>query len=263
MKLSFLNGSFLCVVGLVFATGAASAQNIETNEMLKAESNEWLPTLEAGLSYHTMKIERGLVENDESMFGYEVELNWLGLVGGVEACYDMTNVNGRRGRYNEIESFLGYEFTYQDFTAKIAYIYKAIGESEEKDTQEIEFELAYETPWVTPFVMGNFDVKEADGAFYGRIGVAREWDVVDGLTLGITADVGMGDDKRNEADFDSDKWAFREMHLGLELAFEICPHVKLVPTLDFYDYFTSSQRHAWDKCKGFVPVAGCSLAIEF
>ena len=45
-----------------------------------------------------MKTERGMVENKDSVFVYEVELEWYGVFGGVEACYDMTRANGRRSR---------------------------------------------------------------------------------------------------------------------------------------------------------------------
>ena len=40
-------------------------------------------------------------------------------------------------------------------------------------------------------------------------------------------------------------------------------NVKLVPSIDFYDYFTEAQRKAYDKFNGFVAVAGCRLAVDF
>ena len=51
------------------------------------------------------------------------------------------------------------------------------------------------------------------------------------------------------------------MHLGAELEIELCPRVKLVPGINFYDQFTRAGRHAYRK--GFVAVAGVSLAVEF
>lgn len=142
------------------------------------------PSIEASINYKSMKIERGMVENKESVFGYEVELGWYGIVGGIETCHDMTNIDGRRGRYNEIESFLGYEHSFGDFSARIAYIYKRCI-LEEPDTQEVE----------------------------------------------------------------------------LELEIELCEHLKLVPSVDLYDQFTSAARHEYEK--GFAAVGGCHLVAEF
>ena len=122
-----------------------------TNELVEAEASIKLPSIEAGAFYRSKKIERGMVENKESVFGYEVEVEWYGFFGGVESCHDMTNVERRRGRYNEIESFAGYGFSVGDFSAKAAYVYKKCG-GDEHNTQEVEFELEYETPWVTPFL---------------------------------------------------------------------------------------------------------------
>ena len=35
-------------------------------------------------------------------------------------------------------------------SAKAAYVYKSVFDDDESDTQEVELELEYETPWVTP-----------------------------------------------------------------------------------------------------------------
>ena len=245
-----------------FAAAALVASANSTNDLLTVGSDVERPTLSAGINYRTMKIERGQVENDESVFGYEVELEWYGLFGGIESCNDLTGVNGRRGRYNEIESRFGYGRSFGDFTARTAYVYKKCV-LEEADTQEVEIELEYETPWVTPFLELACDTHDKAGAFYGAFGLEREWQLTDGLTAVANGGIGFGNAYRNDADFESEKLAFREMHLGTALEIELCPHVKLVPGIDFYDYFTRAQRRTYDKFNGFVAVAGCYLTVEF
>ena len=237
--------------------------NTSTNDILEAESNIELPTIEIGVNYRTAKIEYGMIENDESVFGYEVEIGWYGLFGGFEACHDMTGINDRRGRANELESFLGYGFTRGDFSAKAAYVYKSVYVEDEPDTQEVEVELEYETPWVTPFLVLECDTHEKPGALYGEAGLSREWALCDILTLVTCGGIGFGNPYHNDWCFERDRWAFREIHLGAELEIEICPHVKLVPGIDFYDYFTEAQRETYDKFNGFIAVAGCRLAVEF
>ena len=245
------------------ASGLTLHANTSTNDILEAESDIERPTIEASVNYRTVKIEYGMVENDESVFGYEVEIGWYGFFGGFEACHDLTGINDRRGRYNEIESFLGYGFTWGDFSAKAAYVYKSVFDDDESDTQEVEVELEYETPWVTPFLGLVCDTSAKPGALYGEAGLKREWELCDILTLVTYGGIGFGNPYHNDWCFGRDTWAFREMHLGAELEIELCPHVKLIPGIDFYDYFTEAQRKAYDKFNGFVAVAGCRLAVEF
>lgn len=248
----------IAVTAALFAGYAAKAEGEELTE----EESRLCPSVEAEIGYRTMKIERGQVENEESVFGYEVELSWLGFFGGIEACYDMTGIDGRRGRYNEIESFLGYRLKLDDFTAEAAYVYKTRA-GEEADTQEVEVGLEYELPWFTPFFEIECDTCDNRGALYGSVGVERGWKLAEGVELKTVGGVGFGNSRQNEEDFECAKLAFREIHLGAELELELCPHVKLVPAVGFYDYFTAAQRRVYDKMDGFVVVAGCSLAVEF
>ncbi len=239
-----------------FADGA-------TNELGKAESSAGTPSAELEAFFSSRKIERGMVENAESVFGYEAEIGWLGFFAGVEGCYDMTGVNGRRGRYNEIAPRAGYGAKFGDLSVKAAYIYKKCKEcaGEEEHTQEIELEAEYETPWLTPFMLLNCDIDMKPGATYGAFGLKREWEVAKWLTASVNGGIGFGNAGRNRLDFGRDCCAFRDMHLGAELEFELCPNVKLVPAIDFYDQFTSKARHQYRK--GFAAVAGVRLSVEF
>ena len=76
MKSQFLAAAF--AAAFLGASGLTLHANTSTNDILEAESDIELPTVEAGVSYRTAKIEYGMVENDESVFGYEVEICWYG-----------------------------------------------------------------------------------------------------------------------------------------------------------------------------------------
>jgi len=251
---------FIAALSVTLTLYAAIADT-STNDVLEAKSSIDMPTFEAGMFYSSMKVERGLIENPESVFGYEAEIEWYGLYGGVEACYDMTDINERRGRYNEIASYLGYGYTFRDLTAKAAYVYEACA-GEEGDTQEVEFELEYETPWVTPYAETLIDVCRMPGAFYGAFGLMRKWGLMEELVLVTSAGIGVGNARRNE-DFERNAVGCREMRLGASLEIDVCPHVKLVPGVDLYDSFTAAQRAVYDKYNGFAAVGWCRLAIDF
>ena len=261
MKSQFLAAA--TAAALLTAGTSSLFADTSTNDILEAHSDIECPTIDAHVCYQTAKIEYGMVENDESVFGYGVGIGWYGFFGGFESCHDMTGVNNRRGRCNELESFLGYGFSLGDFSARAAYVYKSVFVEDEPDTQEVEVELEYETPWVTPFLVLECDTHEKPGATYGQVGLHRDWEICDRLVLVTCGGLGFGNPYHNDWCFERDTWAFREMHLGAELEIEICPHVKLIPGIDFYDYFTEAQRRTYDKFNGFIAVAGCRLAVEF
>ena len=233
------------------------------NEVLETQSEIDLPTVAACAFYSTAKIEHGMVENAHSVFGTELEVVWYGFFAGIEDCHDMTGVNHRRGRSNEIESRFGYGFSWGDFSAKAAYVYKDVRVSDESDTQEFELEFEYETPWVQPFLVLQCDTHEKPGALYGQAGLHRAWELAEGVALVTCGGIGFGNPYHDNWSFARDTWAFRELHLGAELEIELCPHVKLVPSIDFYDAITEAQRKAYDKFNGFIAVAGCHLVCEF
>ena len=108
--------------------------------------------------------------------------------------------------------------------------------------------------WVTPFLALECDTHEKPGALYGEAGLMREWKLCDILTLVTYGGTGFGNPHHNDWCFERDRWTFREMHLGAELEIDVCPHVKLVPRIDFYDYFTEAQRRTYDKFNGFIAI---------
>ncbi len=252
----------LCVASAAALPALADVETggSEEPETAGTESGIEAPSVEAGVFYRSMKIERGMVENKESVFGYEAEISWYGLFLGIEACHDMTDIEGRKGRYNEIECPVGYEHAFGDFKARAAYVCKICG-GEEPDTQEVEIELEYETPWLTPFVECDLDVDRKAGALYSAFGVSRAWEFDEWAALVAKGGVGFGNAYRNAADFGSDKYAMRDIHLGLALELEVCPHVKIVPGVDLYDYFTAPARHTYRK--GFAAVGGVCASVEF
>ena len=74
MKSQFFAAAF--AVATLGAAGQASCATSSTNDVLEASPDIELPTVESGVNYRTAKIEYGMVENDESVFGYEIEIDF-------------------------------------------------------------------------------------------------------------------------------------------------------------------------------------------
>jgi len=218
-----------------------------------------MPEAEVGAFFASRKVERGMVENRDPVFGWEAEVEWYGFHGGFEACYDMTDIEGRRGRYNELATTVGYEYgAFSWLTLGAEYVYKHEAEGH---TQEVEFSLEFPTRLLTPYASWNIDAGECAGALYGVLGAFREWQFNYGLTLKAETGMGYGNARRNEEDFECGRVAARDIHATLCIGWEFYEGVKLSPWVGFYDQFTTDGRSAFDN--GFFVVAGASLKVGF
>jgi len=218
-----------------------------------------MPNAEAGAFFSSRKVERGMVENPDPVFGWEVEVEWYGFHGGFEACYDMTDINGRGGRYNELATTVGYEYApFSWLNVGAEYIYKHEWEGH---TQEIEFSAEFPLSWLVPYATWNVDADECAGALYGVLGIYREWEWKYGFSLMTEVGFGYGNKKRNMEDFECGRCAARDVHANLELSWEFHEGFEIVPFVGFYDQFTKDGRSAFDN--GFFVVAGVSVKVGF
>ena len=219
-----------------------------------------MPSGAVSACFSSRKVERGIIENRDPVFGWEAEIEWHGFHGGLEACYDMTDIAGRRGRFNEIVTCAGYEYApFEWFEVAADYIYK---QEADGHTQEIEAEGCFPLPWCVPFCRMNVDVDETPGALYGVFGAFRDivlWDV---LTITPTVGMGFGNVRRNEADFECHRDAARDVHAGLAIDWEVVPHVHLCPSVMLFDQFTDDGRRE-SFGNGFFYVVGCAVKATF
>lgn len=218
------------------------------------------PSVAVSAMFKSRKVERGMVENRDPVFGWDAEIDWQGFHVCFDACHDMTDIDGRRGRFNELETCAGYEyapFDWLEVAADYSYKHEADGH-----TQEIEAEFRFPLPWCVPFCRMNVDVDETPGALYGVLGVFSDIVVLDVLTITPTVGIGFGNVRRNEADFECHRDAARDIHAGIALDWEVMPHVHLCPSVMLFDQFTTDGRRE-SFGNGFFCVAGCAFKCEF
>ena len=216
------------------------------------------PSGEVSAFFASRKIERGMIENPNPVCGLEAEAEWFGLHAGVEYCVDMTG--SRAGRYNEIAPAAGYSFAPVEWAELDArYVFKQeVGEH----THELEAEARFPLPWCVPHVGANVDVGEIPGAFYGVLGVSSDVVVCDALTLTPEIGMGFGNARRNAEDFDCNRDAARDVHVGLEADWKILENVHLCPFVTVYEQFTKAGRDAHFG-NGYYCVAGCAAKVTF
>lgn len=215
---------------------------------------------EASLSAfgRSSKVERGMVENRDPVFGWEAEVNWYGAEVGFEACHDFTGE--RRGRYNELTSRVGYGYEVCRWCElAVDWAYK---HAVEEHTQEIGAEVLFPCPWCVPFCRAEVDADSHAGALYGVLGVFRECEICQGLTATPSAGIGFANQRRNEADFECRRCAGRDVRAGIEFDWEVVDHVHLCPSVMLYDQLTADARSASEH-NGFCCCAGCAIKSTF
>ena len=220
-----------------------------------------MPSAEASAVFNSRKVERGMVENRDPVFGWEAEIGWYGFHGGFEACQDMTGINGRRGRYNELRTAVGWESDLASWLSVGAeYAYKDM--ADEGHTQEVQFDVSFPNELAVPFFSANIDADKFAGAFYGTVGLRREFvTLYDCLTITPVVGIGFGNARRNTADFDCGRDAARDLHVGVESELELYDHVFVCSWVKLYEQFTESGREAFGN--GFFALAGCALKVGF
>lgn len=218
------------------------------------------PSVAVSAMFKSRKVERGMVENRDPVFGWDAEIDWQGFHVCFDACHDMTDIDGRRGRFNELETCAGYEYAPFDWLEVVAdYSYK---HETDGHTHEIEAGCRFPLPWCVPFCRMNIDVDKTPGALYGVLGAFRDIVLLDVLTITPTVGMGFGNVRRNEADFECHRDAARDVHAGLAIDWEVVPHVHLCPSVMLFDQFTTDGRRE-SFGNGFFCVVGCAVNATF
>jgi len=116
--------------------------------------------------------------------------------------YELTNTNGTRGRFDEIDTDLSYTASTEGATWTVGFVNYSFPNTGASDTSEVYGKYTWSQDW-SPTVAAYFDVDEAEG-FYVSVAANR---TMEGLTLGggmptvdfnYGASIGFGNEKHND-----------------------------------------------------------------
>lgn len=225
----------------------------------KEESPDTGFSVEAALDFFSAYVWRGCVYNDRPVFQPGVTASYAtadyGSFGaGLWSNYDLTDRNRQVtfGGLNEIDYQLFYSVDVKSFTFEAGHYWytfpKANGPDYEASTREVYASVTYNNDIVNPFVSVYYDYAEYDG-FYGNVGLNKEFEVVERLTLGTEVSLGAGDDDYM-AYFGTDEAGLMDFNASVTAAYELTEQLSVEAKLAWMSLLDSDARDNatyWDE----------------
>lgn len=276
------------MLSMAAVCGAVAASADEVAEAEKGETEETpVVSAEFGISFDSKYISYGVVDGKDPIVTPGVTLTFFDWVyGGVEAIFDVTKTNGRRGGYGNRAG----RYTTLDMTAGVAhdfdlgetlgalsvdfnYIYEYIPTHRHAgegcpDTQYLNLELSLGDLWLVPTLAIERDLMADDGT-YVNFSLSHTFDLVgegDDATLTFTPSVGQGfgDKKRTRG------YELADDHAGLmdttimgEFEYKVCENVSLTAYAAYSDYWFDRKLRDGAREYNSAWGSGCHRSYSF
>lgn len=182
-------------------TPPATDKKAEAPEVVKEEA-ESLFSFECYVDFYSAYVWRGLIVTEEPVWQPNASLSLnLGDYGSLYteffANFNTTTRAKRNqcGGLDEIDYIIGYEVDVSFLTLGIGHTWwtfpSVTDSSYDHSSREINLTAEIDNDYVVPFVELDIDYAEAEG-LYGLVGLRKEIQVVDQLTVGAEVTLGAG-----------------------------------------------------------------------
>ena len=292
--------TILCAAMIGGTITAATAADATVAEAEKGEIEEdAVVSAEFGLAFDSKYMTYGVIDGKDPILTPSAQITFFDwLYFGVEAIFDTTKTNGRRGgygnragKYTTLDSIVGlaHDFdlgeTLGALSVDVNYIYEYIPryhDDDVGDTQYVNLELALGDLWLEPTLAIERDLMADDGT-YANFSVGHTFTLVGDeedptLTFRPAVGQGFGNSLRTKGYFSDTTEGFS--HSGLmdttikgEFEWTLCENVALGAYIAYSDYwFDSNMRdaaraynaewgHACDR--SYNVVGGLSMTVSF
>ena len=287
-------GKMMCAFAICGGVAAATASD-EVASAEKGEAEAESPVkAEVGVSFDSKYMTYGVVDGKDPIVTPSAKLTFFDWAyGGVEAIFDVTKTNGRRGGYGNRAG----KYTTLDMIAGVAhevdlgesfgmlgvdfnYIYEYIPRHHGSmdDTQYLNLELSLGDLWLEPTLAIERDLM-ADNGTYVNLELGHTFDIIgEGddakLTFKPTFAQGFGNRQRTRG------YELAESHAGLmdatvkgEFKLKLCDNVALSAYVAYSDYWfdrtlrdgARERNSAWGPgChRSYSFYGGLALTVEF
>ena len=284
-----------CAAAVCGCVSLATAAD-EVAEAEKGEVEETpIVSAEFGLQLDSKYMTYGVVDGKDPILTPSAQLTFFDWVYfGVEAIFDVTKGNGKRGgygnragKYTTLDSVVGvaHEFdlgeTLGALSVDFNYIYEYLPryQGSMDDTQYVNLELSLGDLWFEPTLGIERDLMADEGTYVNlELGHGFKIEAIEGLTLRPSIAQGLGNSLRTKGYFSDVADGFN--HGGImdttvkcELEYAITDWLTFGAYVAYYNYlFDSNMRdaaraynaewgHAYDRSYNFV--GGLSVTLSF
>lgn len=242
-------------------------------DVLAEEEDDAFVSAEFGLAFDSKYLTYGVVDGKDPILTPGATVTFFDtFYFGVEAIFDVTKGNGKRGgygnrafKYTTLDGIVGvtHDFdlgeTLGALSVDFNYIYEYIPRHHDSmdDTQYLNLELSLGDLWLEPTLAIERDLMADDGT-YVNFEIGHEFALIDGesedddpvLAFRPSVGQGFGNSQRTAGYFGETTEGFD--HAGLmdtnikgEFTWNICENLSLSAYVAYYDYlFDRNMRHA-------------------
>jgi hypothetical protein len=252
-------------------------------------------TAEFGVSFDSRYMTYGVIDGKDPIIVPGATVTFFDWVYfGVEAIFDATKGNGKRGgygnragKYTTLDTFVGiaHEFDLGDtlgaLGVDVGYMYEYMPRLDDEvgDTQYFTAELSLGDLWLEPTLAFERDIMADDGT-YVNFEIGHTFELAEGLTLRPAVGQGFGNSLRTKGYFSElekvegfDHGGLMDTTVRLDLEYAITDWLTFGAYIAYYDYlFDGNMREAaaayngeWGagEDKTWNVVGGLSLTATF
>lgn len=190
----------------------------------------------ADAGFFSRYVSRGVVTTDGPVFQPDAWLSYNGLTFSVWGNMDLTDTNGNRGEFNELDFALSYsrEWGKLDFSA--GGVYYDFPNTDAADTAEVYASAGYDI-LLHPVIAVYYDFLEVDG-FYASAGISHCIELplgVDSVTasLDLSAQAGWGSRNFNQFNLGTERGAFTDLVVTAGLPVSLGKRFTITPSVGY------------------------------
>lgn len=210
------------------------------------ESSKIVPTVDLDLTFNSKYVWRGMLLVDDWVAQPSVTAGIGGFSINVWGDFNLTDENGNKNTFDEIDLTLDYTFAIGDFSIPVGVIVYTFPNGP-TDTTEVYLGVSYD--WiVTPSLTAYADVDEVSGAYYvlGSLDYSYELPVGDKVSASIDvgASIGWGNGEYNNGYFGVDESHFSDWSAYLAIPIGFCEYFTVTPAVTYTALVDSEIKDA-------------------
>ena len=219
------------------------AVSIQAQE--QQEEKAWSISLDQGI--YDKYIWRGLQFNEEGVNQGAADLSYdLGDLGtfGANVWYnlDLDSENGTAGEFSEVDYTFYWEKSFDTLTIGAGHIYYDFSEVKLGSTREIYVSAGLDMT-LSPTVTVYYDYVDVDG-IYVDLSIGHSFDLNDGISLDLGANLGWADDEMSAAYYGSEDAGFANYSVSAAVNFALCENVTVTPSVMYYGLLEDADDSA-------------------